>query len=127
MHGDTTELFSDHLAFSGVNARSDTNAELLDRVHNCSSAADRTRRAIKRRQEAVPGSIDLATSMSRELVTNKGVMLSEKVLPTSITEFDKPIRRLDNVREQYGGEHAVTVGFDVAALAGQEGFNLSED
>src|SRR5262245_27372711 len=127
MHGDATELFADHLALSGVNARSDVNAELLDRVHNCPSAADRTRRAIKRRQKAIAGSIDLATSMSRELVTNKGVMLSEKVLPASVTELDKPIRRTDNVREQYGGEHAVTVGFDVAALAGQERFNLSED
>jgi hypothetical protein len=46
MHCTTSELFADHLAFSRVNARANVNAELADRVYNCSSAADRTRRAV---------------------------------------------------------------------------------
>jgi hypothetical protein len=47
-------------------------------------------------------------------------MLREKVFPSSITEFNKPVCRLDDVREQYGGEHAVTLGFNVAASSCQE-------
>jgi hypothetical protein len=58
--------------------------------------------------------------MPRELITNKGVMLSEKVFPSSVTEFDKPICRPNNVREQYGGEYAVTLGFNFAASTCQE-------
>jgi hypothetical protein len=65
--------------------------------------------------------------MPRELVTDKGVMLSKKVLPSAVPEFDEPLRRLDNVREQYGGEYAVTLGFNVAALAGEKGLDLSQD
>src|SRR5262245_13149645 len=99
MHRDPTELFADHLTLSGVNARANVNAELPNRVHNCASATDRTRWTIKRRQEAVASSVDLTTTMPRELLTNKGMMLSEQVFPSSITDFDKPSCRLDNVCE----------------------------
>jgi hypothetical protein len=53
MHSGATELFTHHLTLSSVNTGANVNAEFSDRVHNCPSAADRTRRAIKRRQEAV--------------------------------------------------------------------------
>jgi hypothetical protein len=99
MHCDPTKFFADHLALSRVNAGANVNTEFLHRVHNCPSAADRTRWAIKCHQEAVAGGVDFATSMPRELVTNKGMMLSEKLFPSSVAEFDKPIRCLDNVRE----------------------------
>ena len=52
MHCNTSERFADHLAFSSVSARANVNAELPDRVHNCSSEADRTRRAVKCRQKS---------------------------------------------------------------------------
>ena len=56
-------------------------------------------RPVKCRQKAVAGGIDLATTMTRELVTNKGVMLIEKVFPSAVTEFDKLLGRLNNVRK----------------------------
>src|SRR5215467_8379388 len=79
MHRNATKFFADELTLSSVDTRTNVNAKFPDRVHNCPSAADRARWAIKRRQEAVTSSIDFATAMPRELVTNKGVMLSEKV------------------------------------------------
>jgi hypothetical protein len=127
MHGDTTELLAHDLALPGVNACANVNAQLPDRVHNCLTAADGTRRTIKCRQEAVPGSIDFTTSMPGELFTNKGMMLGEQVFPISVTEFDKPLRSVDNVREQYAGKDAVTLCFNVATLASQKRFNFSED
>src|SRR5262245_55388412 len=54
-------------------------------------------------------------------------MLSEQFFPSAVTEFDKPRRSLNNVREQYGGEHAVSLGFNFAALAREKGLNLSDD
>jgi hypothetical protein len=99
MHCDPTELFADHLTLSSVNTRTNMNAEFPNRVHNSPSAADRTRWTIKRRQEAIAGSIYFPTSMPRELIANEEVMLNKKVFPSSITEFDKPIRRLDNIGE----------------------------
>jgi hypothetical protein len=126
MHCDTTELFADHLPLSSVNARANVNAEFPQRPQ-LPVRIGRTRRAIKHRQEAVAGSIDFATSMPRELVTNQGVMLGEKVFPSSVTKFDKLIRGLDYVREQDGGEYAITFGFNFAALAGEKGLDLSKD
>ena len=127
MDCDPTEFFAHHLTLSSVNARANVNAEFPHRVHNCSSAADRARRTIKRCQEAIAGCINFATSMPRELITNKGVMLSEEVFPPSVAEFDKPISRRDDVRELYGGGDPAILGFSVAALPGQESFSLSED
>jgi hypothetical protein len=54
-------------------------------------------------------------------------MLSQKVFPSPVTEFDKPLRRINNVGKEYARENAVTIGFNVAALAGEERLDLSED
>jgi hypothetical protein len=97
MYSDPAQLFADHLTLSRVNARANVNAELPDRVHNCPAAADRTRRTVKRRHETVTGSVDFASPMLCEVLADKGVMLRQKVLPSPVTEFDKPLRRIDNV------------------------------
>jgi hypothetical protein len=127
MHCDTTELFPDNLTLSCVDAGANVNAKFPYGLHNCSSTADRTRGTVKRREKAVPRGVDFATSMPRELATNKGVMLSEKVFPSSVAEFNKATRRLDNVREQDGGQYTVSLGLTFSAVAGQERFNLAED
>jgi hypothetical protein len=127
MYCDTPELFADHLALSSVNARANVNAEFPDRVYNCLAAADRTRRTIERCQEAVAGRIDFATSMSRKLFTNKGMMLGEKVFPCAVAEFDYPRGRANDICKEYSCEHPLKVGFNFSAAAGQERFNLTED
>jgi hypothetical protein len=118
VHCDTPELLADHLALASVYSGANANAKIPDRIHNCPSAADRTRGTIKCRQETVTRSVDFAAAMLCELITNKRVMLSEKVFPSSITEFDKALRSIDNVREEYAGEYPVTLGFNFTALAG---------
>jgi hypothetical protein len=70
VHRDSTELFADYLALSSVNARANVNAQLLDRFHDCPSAADGTRWTIKRGEETITSSVDFPTSMPCELVTN---------------------------------------------------------
>jgi hypothetical protein len=127
MHCNAAELFADDLTLSGVNTRANVNAEFPNRVNNRPSTADCTRGTIKRGQEAVARGIYFATSMFHKLFTNQGVMLSEKLFPSSVAEFDKSLCSRNNIREQYSGEYAITLGFNVAALTGQERFNLSED
>ena len=48
MHRYAAELFADHLTLASVDASANVYAEFPDRVYNCSPAADRTRRAVKR-------------------------------------------------------------------------------
>jgi hypothetical protein len=109
MHSDPTELLANHLALSGVNTGANVNAESLDRIHNCPSAADRARRTIKRRQEAVARSIDFSAAMPRELVTNKGVMLHEEVFPSAVTEFDKPVASTMSVNSMVASTRSLSV------------------
>jgi len=54
-------------------------------------------------------------------------MLSEKVFPSSVTEFDQSLGRLNDIREQDAGEYAVGFAFNFTALAGQECFNFTKD
>jgi hypothetical protein len=99
MDCNATELLADHLTLLGVDACANVNAEFLDRVDNCPSAANRPRRTINAAKKQSP-----AVSISRprcrpSCSTNKGMMLGEQVLPSSITDFDKPYCCLDNVCE----------------------------
>src|SRR5215470_4444798 len=54
-------------------------------------------------------------------------MLSEKVFPSTVTEFDQSLGRLNDIREQDAGEYAVGFAFKFTTLAGQECFNFTKD
>jgi hypothetical protein len=114
-------------ALSGVDARTNVNAEFSDRVHDCPSAANGTRRTIKRCQEAVSGSVNFAAPMPRELVTGERVMLSKKIFPTAVSKLDYPGGSVNDIREEYAGEYTVVIGFNFSATAGRERFNLTQD
>ena len=77
MHRNATELFAHHLTLSGVNASANLNAELLDRIGDRPTAADSTRRTIKRGQKTIARRVDFSTAVPPELLTNKQVMLSQ--------------------------------------------------
>jgi hypothetical protein len=53
MHRNASEIFSHDLALSGVNTRSNVNAELLDCLGYRLAAANSARRTIKSRYKAV--------------------------------------------------------------------------
>ena len=127
MHGNATEFFTHYLTLSGVNASANVNAELLDRVDDCPTAANGTRRAIKSRQKAVARSVDFSTTVPAKLLTTKQMMLSQKVLPCAVAKFDYARGCANDIREKYACEHAVKIGFNFSATAGQERFNLTED
>jgi hypothetical protein len=127
MHRNATEFFTHHLALSGVNASANVNAERLDRVGDRPAAANGTCRTIKSRQKAVARRVDFSTTVPPKLLTNKQVMLSQKVLPCAVTKFDYSRGRANDIREKYSCEHAVEIGVNFSARAGQERFDLAED
>ena len=127
MHRNATELVTHHLTLPGVNASANANAELLDRVGDRSAAANGTRGTIESRQKAVARRVDFPTAMAPNLFTNKQMMLSQNVLPCAIAEFDYSRGRANDIREKYSCEHAVKIGFNFPAPAGEKRFNLAED
>jgi hypothetical protein len=61
----TTDLAIDEMAFPGVDADPDVDAESRDCAHDRLTAADRIRRGVEDREEPVAGSIDLAPAEPR--------------------------------------------------------------
>jgi hypothetical protein len=90
-----------------VDTRANSDAEALDSFSNCPTAADSSRWTIKSGKETISRRVDFATAIPRKLVTNKQVMLSKKVFPCVITEFDYLVGGANDISEQYACEHSV--------------------
>ena len=65
--------------------------------------------------------------MPRKLLTNKQVMLSEKVFPCAVAKLHDPLCCANDIRKKYACEHAVKIGFNFSATASEERFNSTED
>src|SRR3984893_6218050 len=73
VHRDPRDLLTEQLAFAGVQARAELQAEVARRLANSHGAADRTGRAVKGGEEAVAGSIDIVAPEADALVARHGV------------------------------------------------------
>src|SRR5262245_4713262 len=85
------------------------------------------RRTIKSRQKAITRGVDFATAMPRKFLTNKQVMLSEKVFPCAVAEFQDPPGRANDIRKKYACEHTVHIGFNFSVTASAECVNFTHD
>src|ERR1051325_8392274 len=65
--GDAGQLVADDLAFAGVDARPDLQPDTADGVDRRSGTANRARRPVEAREEAVTGGVDLAAAKALEL------------------------------------------------------------
>ena len=99
-------------------------AQRLHRVANCHGAADRSLRAVERREEAVAGGVDLAAAKTGQLRPHDGVVRVEQRAPVAVTDLGRHPRRADDVGEQHRGEHAI-VGH-LRLVAGEELGDLLE-
>ena len=127
VYGDAAELLIDHFAFTGVNASPNVDTEWLDRFYDRLATANGARRAVKSSQETIAGRIYLPSAVGFDLLAHQTMVLREKILPSTIAQFDKPICRTNNVCEQYAGENAVSFAVHSTPCAGQKGFNLTDD
>jgi hypothetical protein len=92
MHRNATKFFTLNLTLTRVNPSANLDAKSLDRLGNRPTAADSTRRTIKSGQKTIVRRVDFATAMPRKLLTNKQVMLSEKVFPLRDRQVRLPAR-----------------------------------
>ena len=97
--GKATALPVDDLAFAGVEACADLDAERADRVDDVLGAPDPSRRTIEPDVEAVAGRVLLLTAVLRQEIANDRVMPFEEILPSSVAELRLPLRRIDDVGE----------------------------
>src|SRR5688572_15660093 len=108
--GDPTQLGANHFALAGVDTGTNVEAKPSDALGHGARSADRTRRTVEGRQEAVTGGVDLASAIPRELAADDVVVRPEEVGPAAIAELGRPTGRVDDVGEEYRSQHAVGVG-----------------
>ena len=94
------------LDLAGVHAGPDLEAERPDRVADRRGAADRPRRAVEEREEAVAGGVDLPPRKRASSRRTSGRAV-EQVAPALVAELGGALGRADDVGEQDGREHAV--------------------
>jgi triosephosphate isomerase (TIM) len=85
-------------------------------VHDRARAADAARRAVERREEAVAGGIELAAAVAGEAAADCSVVLCDELGPVPVAELCLAGRRVDDVREEDGREHAVELRLLVEQL-----------
>src|SRR4030095_1776127 len=88
-------------------------------------AAHRARGPVERSNETIAGRIHLAAAQAFDLLADDAIMLTEQFLPAVIAELGGAPRRIDDVREENGGQHAV--GVARGADARQELLDLIHD
>src|SRR5205823_7146036 len=106
-HREAGDLALVQLAFTGVHACPDLEAEPPDGVDDRGRAADRTRRAVEGRKEAVARGVLLLTTEAVELAPDERVVPLEQLTPGTIAHLCRLRARTDDVGEEDGGQHGV--------------------
>jgi len=81
--------------------------QVFNRIYSRSGASNRSRWSIECSQEAITGGIDLATTMTLELLAYGAVVMTEKLFPPTITDFRRKLGGADNVREEDSSKYAI--------------------
>ena len=121
-----------HLHLAHMEAGADLEPDRLHRVDDRLGTADRTRRSVERREEAVASVIDLATPVSGEHRPHDAVMALDELVPGSIAQRDRSLGGSHDVREQDRCERSVergllfTEGLDEPLELCQDGLGVPE-
>jgi hypothetical protein len=92
VHGYPTDISVADLDLAGVQADTNIQVQVRSRVADGARAANRTRRPIKRDQEAVTDHLHLAASERTELTPDRGVVGIEEVPPSTVAEGCRSLR-----------------------------------
>ena len=107
MHGDAPNAAVEELALAGVETGPDLEPERPHGAPDRGRAADRTRRPVEGREEAVAGHVHLVPAEARELMPDAGVMRVEELAPAPVAELGGVRGRADDVGEEHRREDAV--------------------
>jgi hypothetical protein len=73
--------------------------QIFNRIYSRSGASNRPRRSVECSQEAITRGIDLATTMTLELLAYGAVVMAEKLFPAKISGFRRKFGSSDDVGE----------------------------
>lgn len=76
----------------------------MDTLAHLGRASDRVRRPAERREEPVPGRVELATVVPPERLPDESVVRGNECAPPSIPDLLGDLRRGDDVGEQHRDE-----------------------
>ncbi len=108
MHRDAARLLAARtFDLASVHARAHLEAELTQRVADLERAADRARRPVKERQEAITGRINFLAAKALEFAPHLRVMLLEQLAPGAVAKLAHPLGRADEVGDEDRGEDSL--------------------
>jgi hypothetical protein len=109
-----------------VHARTDLEPERLYGLRDRLRASDRPSGPVERREEAIPGRVDLLPAVSREHPADDRVMSLQELAPSPVAELGRLCGRTDDVREHHGSEYAIEPCLLLHQIA-NEASDLPED
>ena len=89
------------------------------RIPDMPRTADRSGRAVERREEPVTGGARQIPGVQSETLANRAVEEVEGPPPAFVAELAGPLRGADDVHEQHRGQYAIRIA-DLASRAGDE-------
>ena len=98
------------LDFAGVQAGPDLEAELAHGAGDRESAAGRTSRPVKGRQEAISGGAHLMAAVARELLADDGVMGMKQLAPGLVAQLGGALCGSHDVCKENGRQDPVGLG-----------------
>jgi len=101
------------LAFAGVNAGADLEAQVADPFVERAGECHRVGRDVERRKETIARGVDFTPTEQPQPIAEPGMVRPQQRGPGPVTEFAHPTGRVDNVREQDRREHAAREGLEV--------------
>src|SRR5439155_9429264 len=116
--GNAPHIVAHQLALASVQPGPHLDPERADAIADGAGAADRARRSVKRREEAVAYRLYFATAEPPELAADERVVVGEQVAPPLVAHLGGTGGRADDVREQDRGQDAVE--FAGGPFAGDE-------
>src|SRR4030095_13732682 len=125
MDGDASDIVTEQFNFSGVQAGTDFDPQLSNRIADVAGAANRARRAIENRDKRIADRIDFASAKAGKLLPHQGVMLLKELQPGPISAVHHSLGRANNIREEHRREHAIR--FAGWFVAGQHFLDFIDD
>src|SRR5580765_445978 len=124
VNSDPSDLATKEFALARVHAPAHFETDGARVRRNSERTADRARRAVESREEAVPGSVNLCSAPTRQLAPHRRLMLSKQVAPAAVAEPRGALGRADDVGEEDRRQYAI--GVPDRAHAGEELLALLE-
>src|SRR5262249_294770 len=124
VHRDSGKILAEDFAFAGVQATAHLETKCAHSITDRAGTADRPRRPVERRQDAIPRGVDLASAILLQDVANFGEECREQFTPGIIAEYCGAFFRSPDLGKKNRDEHPFRL-VDVAR-AGQKYLDLVE-